>query len=368
LRGRRFTILAEMALPGKTSFALARASFIISDMNPERELHHSLDLCRPDGRLHPEAVGWSRRPLHRCNLHGRWPRKKRWNYWAITTETHLFSATVSHLDYAGLVFIYFADFEAGTLSEVTQLIPLGRRCTLADTVAADVHFARPGLRVAMQQTGSGVRLDVDVADFEGRPLSAHFTIITPPDHETLNVVVPWNEKTFQFTSKQNTLPAEGVVRLGQNETRFAGPQSFACLDFGRGIWPRDCRWNWGSASGAENGRSVGLNLGGQWTDGTGSTENGWCVDGRLTKLSEELTWEYDRRRFMHPWRIVAPSGAADLTFTPFLERVAASNVWLVRSEVHQLFGRYTGTITTSDGETISIRGLVGWAEDHIARW
>lgn len=337
-------------------------------MNEERELTSPIDLCQPDGRLHPAAVGWSRKPLHRCNLHGRWPRKKRWNYWAVTTETHLFSATVSHLDYAGLVFIYFADFAAGLLTEMTQLIPLGRGCNLPDTVDGDVDFARSGLRVAMQQTNGGWRLVVEVADFEGRPLAAQFTIAAPPDHETLNVVVPWNERTFQFTSKQNTLPAEGVVRIGGNETRFTGPQSFACLDFGRGIWPRDCRWNWGSASGRQNGRAIGLNLGGQWTNGTGSTENGVCVDGRLSKLSEELIWQYDKTAFMRPWRISAPSGAIDLTFTPFLERVAASNVWLVRSEVHQMFGRYNGAITTAEGETIPIHNLVGWAEDHIARW
>lgn len=337
-------------------------------MNEERELTSPVDLCQPDGRLNPAAVGWSRKPLHRCNLHGRWPRKKRWNYWAVTTETHLFSATVSHLDYAGLVFIYYADFAAGLLTEMTQLIPLGRGCNLPDTVAGDVDFARSGLRVAMQQTNGGWRLTVAVADFEGRPLTAQFTITTPPDHETLNVVVPWNERTFQFTSKQNTLPAEGVVRIGGNETRFTGPQSFACLDFGRGIWPRDCRWNWGSASGRQNGRTIGLNLGGQWTNGTGSTENGVCVDGRLSKLSEELIWQYDKTAFMRPWRISAPSGAVDLTFTPFLERVAASNVWLVRSEVHQMFGRYNGAITTAEGETIPVHDLVGWAEDHIARW
>lgn len=337
-------------------------------MNEERELTSPVDLCQADGRLNPAAVGWSRRPWQRCNLHGRWPRKKRWNYWAVTTETHLFSATVSHLDYAGLVFIYYADFAAGLLTEMTQLIPLGRGCNLPDTVAGDVDFARSGLRVAMQQTSGGWRLAVEVADFEGRPLTAQFTITTPPDHETLNVVVPWNERTFQFTSKQNTLPAEGVVRIGDNETRFTGPQSFACLDFGRGIWPRECRWNWGSASGRQNGRAIGLNLGGQWTNGTGSTENGVCVDGRLSKLSEELIWQYDNTAFMRPWRITAPSGAVDLTFTPFLERVAASNVWLVRSEVHQMFGRYNGAITTSEGETIPVHDLVGWAEDHIARW
>ncbi|HEY3367062.1 MAG TPA: DUF2804 family protein [Symbiobacteriaceae bacterium] len=71
-------------------------------MAAERELTTPVLLCDDRGRLNPAAAGWSRRPLHTCNLKGRWPRKKRWNYWCITTDRHLFSATLSDIDYMGL--------------------------------------------------------------------------------------------------------------------------------------------------------------------------------------------------------------------------------------------------------------------------
>ena len=335
----------------------------------ENELTTTVNLCRADGSLNPAAVGWSRTPLHTCNLSGRWPRKKRWNYWAVTSDKFLFSATVSNVDYSGLVFVYVADFARNVYREKTLIVPLGRGCDLPDTVDAGVHFAGKGMRVEMAQTAGGVDLAVDVADFDGRPLTARFAITVPPGHETLNVVIPWNERTFQFTSKQNTLPAEGAVEWEGGTLRFSGAQSFACLDFGRGIWPRDCVWSWGSASGRQNGgRTIGLNLGGQWTDGTGYTENGICVNGRLTKISETLHWKYETNDFRRPWHILAPSGAVNLTFTPFMERVASSNLWLVKSEVHQMFGHYDGVVTTEDGESISVRGLLGWAEDHVAKW
>ena len=337
-------------------------------MPTETELTGPVDLCLRNGRLNPAAIGWSRAPLHTCNLHGRWPRKKRWNYWAVTTETHLFSVTVSDLDYAGLVFVYLADFAARRLQEVTRIMPLGRGIALPDTVEAAVQFAAGEVRVDMTPTPSGTSLAVGIGDFHGRPLVAQFTITDPPGHESLNVVIPWDEKTYQFTSKQNTLPAHGRVTLGEETILFQGAQSFACLDFGRGVWPRDCVWNWGSASGQQDGRTIGLNLGGQWTKGTGYTENGVCLDGRLTKISEELSWGYDRSDYERPWRITAPSGAVDLTFSPFLERVAASDLGLVKSEVHQMFGRYDGSVITAGGETITVTDLVGWAEDHVALW
>jgi hypothetical protein len=334
----------------------------------ENELKTAVNLCKPDGTLNPEAVGWSRTPLHTCNLSGRWPRKKRWNYWAVTTEEYLFSATISNVDYSGLVFAYLADFANDLFEERTLIVPLGRGCELPPTVNADVRFDGKGMKAAMLQTENGVDLAVEVADFGGRPLSARFAITMPPEHETLNVVIPWDERAFQFTSKQNTLPAEGLVEWGGQTMYFNGPQCFACLDYGRGIWPYHCAWNWGSASGRQNGPTIGLNLGGQWTDGTGYTENGICVDGRLSKISETLRWEYDKGDFKRPWRITAPSGAVDLTFTPFMERVAASDLWLVKSEVHQMFGRYAGTVTTDGGETIVVQEIIGWAEDHVANW
>lgn len=346
---------------------------------PSNELTHPVSLCDParPGRLNPDAVGWSRAPLHRCNLSGAWPRKKRWNYWAFTTETHLFSATVSNIDYAGLAFVYVADFENETMLEETVVTPFGRGCGLPETVHEDVVFHSQKLRIEMRQQSDprGVAFRVDMPGFAGRGLRAELEASYPEGHETLNVVVPWDERRYQFTAKHNTLPARGRVSLGSGaglaaeEIAFTGAQSFACLDFGRGVWPRRCAWNWGSASGFRDGRSIGLNLGGKWTDGTGATENAVCVAGRLTKIDEDLVWEYDQGDWLAPWRVRAPaSGALDLRFTPRLDRVAAMNLGLVRSEVHQLLGRWDGTLRTADGEAVEVRELVGWAEEHRALW
>jgi len=344
-----------------------------------REITHPVDLCISTGRLDPAAIGWSRRPLHRCNLSGAWLRKKRWNYWAFTTEKNLFSVTVSNIDYIGLAFVYVADFERGVVTEETVITPLGLGCALADEVDRDVHFARSGLAISMTHEhgaeGHGVRFAVDMPRFGGRGLEAELVARYPAGHDTLNVVIPWSESRFQFTGKHNTLPAEGEVRLGAGSGEaaehipFTGPQAFACLDYGRGIWPRRCTWNWGSASGRRGGRTVGLNLGGKWTDGTGSTENAVCVDGRLVKIHDDLVWTYDRDDWMKPWRVHAPDrDVLDLEFTPVLEREAATNAVVLRSEVHQLFGHYRGRMLDAEGRPVDVDGLLGWAEEHVAAW
>jgi hypothetical protein len=33
-----------------------------------------------------------------------------------------------------------------------------------------------------------------------------------------------------------------------------------------------------------------------------------------------------------------------------------------------MFGHYWGTVVADDGEAIPMDGLIGWAEEHHARW
>ena len=337
---------------------------------PEPEIIEPVNLCDPEGNLNPEAVGWSRHPLHHCNLRGHWPRKKRWNYWAVVSPTHLFSVTLSDVDYLGLPFLYLLDFKTQAYAEKTLLKPFGAGIHLSPAVDADVVYQDHAMPITMQSVGNGVHLKVRCPDLEGQPLQADLFVHQPQEHETLNVVIPWSEKRFQFTSKQNCLPTEGTVTWGKKQIEFSRQDTFACLDFGRGIWPFECFWNWSSFSTRlPDGRTVGVNLGAGWTDGTGMNENGLCIDGRLTKLSEDVAFDYDPEDFMTPWHLhTTATDRVNLTFTPFFERHAKTNALIIYSEVHQMFGKFQGTLRGDEGETITIDGPIGWAEDHNAKW
>jgi hypothetical protein len=41
---------------------------------------------------------------------------------------------------------------------------------------------------------------------------------------------------------------------------------------------------------------------------------------------------------------------------------------VIFSEVHQMFGHYNGEVVADNGEVIKITDLVGFAEEHHARW
>jgi hypothetical protein len=335
----------------------------------ERELTAPVTLCDARGRLNPEARGWSRHPLHTCNLSGAWPRKKKWHCWIVTTETFAFCVILANVDYMGIDYAYLLDYEQKKIWEKNVITPFGLGLdNMPETVESSVEFKGAAMPISIMHEPGGIRVRAKARRFAGTTLDADFFINKPQGYETMNVVVPWSDARFQYNSKQNSLPTEGRVRLGSREYVMDPESAFACLDYGRGIWPYKVFWNWSSVCGRQGDDVIAVNSGAGWTSGTGATENAICINGRVTKISEDMVFEYDNRDFMKPWRLrTAISDAVDMTMTPFYEKISKTSMGVLSSEVHQCYGRFTGTIK-AQGREIAIGNLVGWAEEHVGRW
>lgn len=329
-------------------------------MPSEREITAPVDLCLRSGRLNPLAVGWTRQPLHRSNLRG-WGRSKRWEYWAVQAPDHVLALTVSHLDYLALHTVWFVDLTTGAEVAKSVIVPLGRGLELPPSSGVrPVEVESAGLKISLTPSDGGVRLQA----WTDR-VTADVFAQRPDGHESLGVVIPWRPRRFQYTVKDNTLPATGSVVVDGQTYTFSPPDSWAVLDHGRGRWPYRTTWNWGSGSGVSDGHVVGLQLGGQWTDGTGMTENALCIDGRLTKVHEDLVWEYDTADWMAPWQV--RSASVKLTFTPRFERSSRTEVGVIGTSVHQCFGTWDGMVI-AEGESIAVKAVRGFAEEARMRW
>jgi len=182
----------------------------------------------------------------------------------------------------------------------------------------------------------------------------------------LSVVVPWSDNRFQYTVKDVSRPITGSVTIDGKRTNLEGGESWGVLDRGRGKWPYSLTWNWGAGSGIADGHHLGLQVGGKWTDGTGSTENAFFVDGHMTYWPEPVEWDYDKDDWNSPWRVAGAN--VDAVLTPFHVRDAVTNAGIIASATHQAFGVWSGEATDGQGSTYSLDGLVGWVEQAKNRW
>lgn len=363
--------------------------------NGERELTEPVSLVRPDGLLNPDAVGWSRRPIHDTSgigigdggLPKVWGRNKRWEYWLVMTPSHLFSLTISDIDYVSSHSVWVYEIRTGKRLDVAAIVPLARGAvlepSLGDGVARGGSMSLGGkllptgpgrMRAFIDPVTEGTRLRAEGQAPRVNPSgisSVRFDVTAhrSPEHEALGVVVPWSKKRFQYTVKETALPATGYLELDGEVIELPAGEAWAILDHGRGRWPYKMDWNWGAASGYGQSPSgtvaVGFQSGAKWTDGTDARENAITVDGRLYPIHEDITWDYEFGQWDKPWHLHSES--VDLWLEPFWNHDAITDLGVIAMKANQVFGYFSGTVTV-DGQKITIDNMRGFAEDVRNKW
>ncbi len=343
----------------------------------QTELTRPSLLLQPDGRL--AQVGWSRQPLLDCNLEAarfyalrplQRFRIKRWDYYAAFSRRRFFSATIADLGYAGNLFVYTMDLATGDLHEEGLVVPFGKGVVLPrNSEAGDSHFEDSRLKIDFCTRPGCRHLSVSWPGFHaGRGIWAEIDLALSPEHESMNITIPMGAKRFYFNRKINCMPASGSLQYGDVREELDPAACLGSLDWGRGVWEYRSFWNWASASGfLPDGRTLGLNLGCGFGDLSRAGENAVILDHRIHKL-EQVPFDYVSGDYLKPWKFRDTQGRFQVVFSPFKERLAKTNLGVITSEVHQMFGRYDGTFLSDEGEPVRIENLIGFAEEHRARW
>jgi hypothetical protein len=152
---------------------------------------------------------------------------------------------------------------------------------------------------------------------------------------------------------------------------FRPATAFAVLDWGRGVWTYHNTWYWGSASGALNGVPFGWNIGYGFGDTSAATENMLFYGGRAHKLGR-VTFNIPQKdgafAYMSPWTFTSDDGRFEMAFTPVLDRASRTDLFIIMSDQHQVFGRFTGTAVLDDGTTLAVTDFFGFAEHVENKW
>jgi hypothetical protein len=345
-------------------------------MDEQRMLKGPTKLLDPEGNL--TQAGWAPFPVLECNLEDchfygltalQKMRIKVWDYYAVTTPTHFFSFTVSNIGYLGMIFAYVIDFKTGEYKEQTISTPFANGVSLPrGSQEGRTAYEKGNMRMVFEALPGQRTVSVRWPDFAGGELNAEFSLAQPKEHESMTIVIPIRGKRFYYNHKLNCLAATGWVDYAGEHFELTPSTALGNLDWGRGVWEYASHWVWASASGfLADKRRIGLNLGYGFGDTSAASENCIILDGKVHKLGK-MDFTFDPADYKKPWRMVSHDNRLELTFTPFFERVAKTNAVVLKSEVHQMFGRYNGWTVTDAGEKIEIKELIGWAEEHYAKW
>ena len=69
-----------------------------------------------------------------------------------------------------------------------------------------------------------------------------------------------------------------------------------------------------------------------------------------------------------PWTFSSDDGRFEMDFVPVLDRAACTSAGVIKSDQHQVFGRFSGTAVLDDGTRLDIHDLMGFAEKVENKW
>lgn len=332
------------------------------------------------GPLHDEnghlvECGWApeeRRQYSHAAVKAAWYRIKEWDYYCVMGEEYGVSFVIADNGYMGLLSVTWLDFTTPeTTAEMrVTMFPRGRMGMPASADTGDIAMTHKGMTLDFRHVAGGRQLMLDCPSFDkGKGLRGELFLEQPP-MDRMVVATPFshNPNAFYYNQKINCMPATGKIVKGGQSFEFAPDKQFGVLDWGRGVWAYDNQWYWGSASGLVDGRSFGFNIGYGFGDTTAASENMVFLDGKAHKLDQVIFHVPDDGFDTSPWRFSSNDGRFEMTFEPVLDRPENVDIFVFRSIVHQVFGRFSGTVILDSGEKLEVRNLMGFAEDVRNRW
>jgi len=328
-----------------------------------------------DANGHLRQAGWApseRRRYSRAAIKAPWFRIKEWDYYCILGDEYGIAFVIADNSYMGLISATWLDFTkpGQTSTDAILLLPRGNLQMPESADTGNAAASHKGMSLDFRHEPGGRRLSLDCPAFDGgKGLSGEIFLEQPPmDRMVIATPFPNDPRAFYYNQKINCMPARGDVTVAGKSYNFSPDRNFGVLDWGRGVWAYDNLWYWGSASGRAGGRPFGFNIGYGFGDTTAASENMVFLDGKAHKL-DQVTFHIPKAGYdAEPWRFSSNDGRFEMDFEPIFDRADKVDLLVIRSITHQVFGRFSGTVTLDNGEKLEIRNLLGFAEEVQNRW
>jgi hypothetical protein len=300
-------------------------------------------------------------------------RSKEWDYYYIGNDQYGIAFTVADNSYLWLSSITFFDFIKKTEITKTDMgwFPMGKLGLPNDSSSGDIIFKKKNFSFQFLHEGGARHLIVTHSAMTKSKSISCDLILTPSIKDSMVIATPFEKKKhFYYNQKINLLKAEGTVILGQDTYSFKD-NVYGVLDWGRGVWTYKNTWYWSSLSGVYQGHKLGFNLGYGFGNTSKATENMLFFDDETFKLEDvefNIPMKDGKDDYLSIWTLTSKNNAINLKFEPILDRYSGTNVIIIKSIQHQVFGKFSGSFVTDSGKVITFENMLGFAEKVQNNW
>ncbi|MDR2688002.1 MAG: DUF2804 domain-containing protein [Oscillospiraceae bacterium] len=303
-------------------------------------------------------------------------RIKEWDCYVIGNQERGLVLTMGDCGYVGNLDIQILDYSAGTNTRKSALtfFPMGCWGLPATSQAGDAVKYAEGLELGFYHEGDKRVLRGAARRFgpQRKPLRVDLTLTDLPEETTVIATPLGKPGHFYFNQKINCMRVSGAAAFGDTVWKFDPADSFATLDWGRGVWTYDNTWLWSSLNTAlPDGSAFGWNLGYGFGDTSSASENMLIHNGKAHKLEEVLFLlpkKGGKDDFMAPWRFTSSDGRLEMDFAPVYDNTTPINIGVICMTGHQIFGKFTGRAVLDDGTVIEIADRMGFVEKFHNKW
>jgi len=298
---------------------------------------------------------------------------KEWDYYYFGDDKYGLALTIadnSYMAMASISILNYVNKKNRTVSKI-KWFTFGSTKLPSSSKTGDVSLIGKDYEMRFFNDNGKRHLVCSMENYEGNKTFFCDVYLEEKNPNSMVICTPFNKnKHFYYNQKINLLKATGSYKLGDFSYTF-GENALGVLDWGRGVWTYKNTWYWSSLNGNFNGHNIGFNLGYGFGDTSAASENMFFVDDKVYKLDDVI---FDipkdsngKDLFMKTWSFTSSKGDIALSFEPIFDRASDTNALIIRSNQHQVFGRFSGTIKTEDGD-YTFENLIGFAEKVYNRW
>ncbi|CAG9331277.1 unnamed protein product [Blepharisma stoltei] len=296
-------------------------------------------------------------------------RFKQWEFYGIYADNITLAVATVDLGYVKNVFITIYEKGKDPVT-IEEIVPFWVPSNMTqDSLKGTTRFNTTNFFMFFHNNGKDMK--TVVANYKKTEIDINLIFVKGKHQEGMVYLGPMNDdgSKFFYSHKQYNYLVDGYLTYNGKNHLFS--KQLGVMDWGRGIWPYHSRWIWASGLGVHKGVYLGLNIGELPGKNHYATDD--CLFANETVIKIGVVNTQHPKNLLDPWVFTTvndrphPNYAfMNMTFYPEKVFEKSFSVWVIKSDLKQLFGTYKGIVRTTEYEVeVVVRGFM---EVHHARW